>query len=278
MALSVVDLYRDVLPQTNCGDCGHPTCMAFASMVVSEQHALSTCPHLDAETLEKCNRELAEQYSAGKWIKRDMATDALQWAMQRCTSMDIHDLPDRIGGRIITDAGEDRLLLPYFNDAVIIGPNNIVNADGSAITKNEQVFLYIHMAQGGSAKPTGKWKSLKEFPHTVSKIVSMKEHVENPLIRAFAGSVDKLRKNADALGGTDLSAQYQSADLAFLFQVLPRVPVMLFFWDEEPDENFEADARLLFDETIIQHLDIESIMFLSERLRQLLEAIGVGPQ
>ncbi len=244
--------------------------MAFASMVVSEQHPLSNCPHLDAQTLEKCTRELAEQYTAGKWIKRDMAADALQWAKHRCASMNIKDLPARTGGRIITVAGEEALLLPYFNDAVIIGNNSIVNADGSPVTKNEQVFLYIHMAQGGSAKPTGKWKSLKEFPNTVSKVVSMKEHVEIPLIRAFAGNVDKLRKNAESIGGTDQSAQYKSADLAFLFQVLPRVPVMLFFWDQEPDENFEADAKLLFDETIIQHLDIESIMFLSERLRQLL--------
>ena len=35
MALSVVDLYRDVLPKTNCGDCGFPTCLAFAGMVVT---------------------------------------------------------------------------------------------------------------------------------------------------------------------------------------------------------------------------------------------------
>ena len=27
MALSVVDLYRDILPQTNCDDFGYPTCM-----------------------------------------------------------------------------------------------------------------------------------------------------------------------------------------------------------------------------------------------------------
>jgi CO dehydrogenase/acetyl-CoA synthase gamma subunit (corrinoid Fe-S protein) len=29
MALSVVDLYRDILPQTNCGDCRYPTCMGI---------------------------------------------------------------------------------------------------------------------------------------------------------------------------------------------------------------------------------------------------------
>ncbi len=47
MPLSVVDLYRDVLPQTNCGDCGYPTCMAFAGMVVSEKLPLENCPHID---------------------------------------------------------------------------------------------------------------------------------------------------------------------------------------------------------------------------------------
>ena len=36
MALSVVDLYAKVLPRTNCRDCGFPTCIAFAGMVVSE--------------------------------------------------------------------------------------------------------------------------------------------------------------------------------------------------------------------------------------------------
>ncbi len=29
-------------------------------------------------------------------------------------------------------------------------------------------------------------------------------------------------------------------------------------------------AKLLFDESIIDHLDVESILFLSERLRQML--------
>jgi hypothetical protein len=45
---------------------------------------------------------------------------------------------------------------------------------------------------------------------------------------------------------------------------------MLLFWDEEPDEGYSAEIKLLFDETIVEHLDIESIMFLSERITQLL--------
>jgi len=41
MSLSVVDLYKKVLPKSNCKECGFGTCLAFASMVVSEKHPLS---------------------------------------------------------------------------------------------------------------------------------------------------------------------------------------------------------------------------------------------
>lgn len=48
------------------------------------------------------------------------------------------------------------------------------------------------------------------------------------------------------------------------------MPVLLMFWGSEPEDDLEAEAKLLFDETITDHLDIESIMFVSERLQQLL--------
>lgn len=270
MALSVIDLCRDVLPQTNCGDCGYRSCMAFAGMVVSEKLSLENCPHLDAETIQRCSRELEAQYSQGKWLKRDMAEDALFWARQGSAAVDIANLPERIGGKIVERAGQKVLELPYFNDVVRISPEGISKSDGSEITRNEQVFLYIHMARGGSVEPSGNWKSLKEFPNTVSKVVSMKAHVEAPLKEKFSGNPTALAKRAREIGGMDRTGDYGTADLAFLFQVLPRVPVMLVFWDAEPEDGFEAEVRLLFDQTITEHLDIESIMFLSERLKDLL--------
>ena len=106
MALSVVDLYRDVLPRTNCGDCGYPTCLAFAGMVVSNKHPLGGCPHLLSNVVKRLGQELSVQYAEGKWIKRDLAEDALKWAKERSASMDVTDMSRRIGGeRIETDAG-----------------------------------------------------------------------------------------------------------------------------------------------------------------------------
>lgn len=143
------------------------------------------------------------------------------------------------------------------------------------MTRYEQVFIYNHMAQGGSALPSGKWRNLVEIPNTVSKVKSMVDHVETPLIEKFQDNINALTTAALKIGGIDKHADYPTSDVAMLFSPLPRVPVMLMFWDGDEKDGFDAEAKLSFDDTITQHLDIESIMFLSERLRELLcESLG----
>lgn len=270
MALSVVDLYRDILPKTNCADCGFSTCLAFAGMVISEKHPINNCPHLDASTIEKAQRELDTQYAAGKWLKRDMAQDALRWAKEKSSSMKIEDLPDRIGGRLVRHKGEPALELPYFNDIIVITNGKVVKKEGAELSRWEQVFIFNHLAQGGRCVPTGKWKGFVEFPNTVSKMKSMVEHIEKPLVGKFKGKTDELLFAAKTIGGSDVTDTIGSVDLAISFRPLPRVPVMLLFWDEDQHDGFESEIKLLFDETVTEHLDIESIMFLSERLKQFL--------
>ncbi len=272
MALSVVDLYSKVLPRTNCGECGYPTCLAFASMVVSQKLPLKGCPHLSAETLSRCQPELDAQHADGKWTQRDMAADALVWAKERAASMDLADLPPRIGGRLIEGSGRSILELPYFKGHIHISRDSITDADGNDLGRWEQVFIFNHMAQGGSRLPTGQWKSLQEFPNTVSKIKTMRSQVEAPLRERFTGRPAELAAAARRIGGTAAAAQNESADLALYFQPLPRIPVLLLFWDADQEGGFEAEVKLAFDETITEHLDIESIMFLSEHLAKALLA------
>jgi hypothetical protein len=126
------------------------------------------------------------------------------------------------------------------------------------------------MAQGGSSLPTGVWKGLVEFPNTISKIKSMVGSVENPLIKKFSGKTGLFLAAGEKAGGVDISGEVASADAALAFQPLPRIPVRILFWDKIEGEAIEAKVKFLFDETITEHLDIESIMFLSERLKQLL--------
>lgn len=48
MALSGLDIFK-LLPKTNCGDCGVPTCMAFAMKLAQKKADLSACPHASDE-------------------------------------------------------------------------------------------------------------------------------------------------------------------------------------------------------------------------------------
>ena len=48
MALTGLDIYK-LLPKTNCGDCGSPTCLAFAMKLASKQASLESCPYVSEE-------------------------------------------------------------------------------------------------------------------------------------------------------------------------------------------------------------------------------------
>ncbi len=48
MALSGIQIYK-LLPQTNCKDCGFPTCLAFAMKLAAKQVELAACPHVKPE-------------------------------------------------------------------------------------------------------------------------------------------------------------------------------------------------------------------------------------
>jgi hypothetical protein len=266
MALSVVDLVGTILPRTNCRDCGFPTCVAFAGMVVADKIPLSRCPHIPERVLSSAQAELDAQHAAGKWTRRDMAQDALVWARQRAASMELSDLAQRIGGRLVPGDDGQYLELDYFRTAVAIAPEGLRRCDGKPLDRWEQVFLYNHMAQGGRAAPTGRWVAFEQLPNTVSKIKSMRAHVEQPLQERFSGRVTLLAAAAEALGGAPAAIAEGRADLSWRFHALPRIPLLLLFWDAMPADGFAARAKLLFDETITQHVDIESILFLCEHL------------
>lgn len=49
MALSGIQIYK-LLPQTNCKECGFPTCLAFAMKLAAKQVELSTCPYVSDDS------------------------------------------------------------------------------------------------------------------------------------------------------------------------------------------------------------------------------------
>lgn len=49
MALTGIQIFK-LLPKTNCGECGVPTCLAFAMNLAAGKAELSACPHVSEES------------------------------------------------------------------------------------------------------------------------------------------------------------------------------------------------------------------------------------
>jgi acetyl-CoA decarbonylase/synthase complex subunit gamma len=58
MALTGIEIFK-LLPKTNCGDCGVPTCLAFAMNLAAGKAELSACPHVSEEATAKLSEASA---------------------------------------------------------------------------------------------------------------------------------------------------------------------------------------------------------------------------
>ncbi|MFH1032178.1 MAG: acetyl-CoA decarbonylase/synthase complex subunit gamma [Chloroflexota bacterium] len=58
MALTGIEIFK-LLPKTNCGECGVPTCLAFAMSLAGGKAELSKCPHVSAEAKAKLSEAAA---------------------------------------------------------------------------------------------------------------------------------------------------------------------------------------------------------------------------
>jgi acetyl-CoA decarbonylase/synthase complex subunit gamma len=58
MPLTGIEIFK-LLPKTNCGECGVPTCLAFAMQLAAGKAELSACPHVSEETKAKLSEASA---------------------------------------------------------------------------------------------------------------------------------------------------------------------------------------------------------------------------
>ncbi len=58
MALTGIEILK-MLPKKNCGECGVPTCLAFAMKVAAGQEEIGKCPYVSPEVVEKVSEASA---------------------------------------------------------------------------------------------------------------------------------------------------------------------------------------------------------------------------
>ncbi|MCI5126543.1 MAG: DUF3786 domain-containing protein, partial [Candidatus Electrothrix sp. AR5] len=127
---------------------------------------------------------------------------------------------------------------------------------------------------GGGAEerlPNGTWVGMESLPNSIAKIRTLATYCEGRLSERFAGRIPELAPLCDKVGGErGNDEQGQSADFAVIVPVLPYVPLYLLLWDQDVEDGFEARVKILFDQHVMNFLDLESLVFAAERMADRL--------
>ena len=269
MAYKVIDIYKD-LPRTNCGDCGKASCFAFASAVYLEAFPLRGCPYLDGDRLLAMEARLEQGRDKGEGRRPASSEQALRALLAGLNDADLAALADNCGG-VYVAGPEEGVRVPFLDGLYLITREDVVAVRGEPPTVWVKVFLLIYLTRASGRAEAGVWVSYRDLPSSVSKAASFEECAAG-IAEAFAGEIMGLDQAVRALGGAPSKAA--SADRVHRLQALPRVGVLLLFWDEEVE--FSARASLLVDRNVLDYLDQEALVFLGEALEQRLRGRDLG--
>lgn len=97
-----------------------------------------------------------------------------------------------------------------------------------------------------------------------------KRTVLKTLQETFSGHVEELRKACEKLGGKPLP----QGDVGYQLSVYPFLDIAVYFWDA--DDEFEAQANMLFDSNITNFLHEENVVCVAaDAVYYLTEAAGL---
>lgn len=211
MRLGPIELFKK-LPKTNCGDCGHPSCLAFATQVVGYGEALEDCPHLDEFTLEEVSRKIEEQRDKGIYVKKDNHKITREHLRDKIRNHDFETIASGLGVTYCVHGGMEALKIPYFNRLVTMTHSGIKDEKAQEFDPWDEVLLYNYVYFSGSKPLSRNWVGMEAFPNSLPKRAALEQGCHRRISEVFSGSRDELVRACQELAGQSV-ADGHNADL-----------------------------------------------------------------
>jgi acetyl-CoA decarbonylase/synthase complex subunit gamma len=192
MGMTGIQIFK-LLPKTNCGECGVPTCLAFAMNLAAGKAELSACPHVSEDAKNKLSAESAPPI--------------------RPLTMGVGENAVKVGGETVLFRHEKTFVNPPGFAAVVSTDEDDASVDGKiarfkacrwdrvGLTLKPEMFAVKDA--GDAAKFTALAKKVAEAGATV---ILMSENVD--ALKDAAGALKESKPliyaataaNADAVG------------------------------------------------------------------------------
>ena len=133
------------------------------------------------------------------------------------------------------------------------------NKDEPLSDFQQAMFLYYLLTADGTPL-TGKWVSFADLPDGRMYNAAFQGYSGDEVVNRFGFDLEGFKCACLKAGGETVDI----GSASFVFQALPRVPLMLTYW--LGDEDFPSSCKVLFDESASHYLPIDACAILGSML------------
>ena len=131
------------------------------------------------------------------------------------------------------------------------------------------ILTLLWYCKEGAAR-SGEFVPFDRLPHAAPYGPAFRRGNLETLAASFAGRPRELERALLALGGRKLP----TGDVGYEIEVFPDFPMQVLFWDG--DDEFPAQANLLFDKTCTDFIHVESVVTIASQAEVWLERLAAN--
>lgn len=172
-------------------------------------------------------------------------------------------------------ADEEFLYIIYFSKRFRIDRKNGFITENGKSPGFDTVMNIYNTFYYSAAHPvaSGNLVAFRQVKRVYPFEAAYRRTIISRLQELFSGKTEELRKACEALGGTLLP----QGDVGYVLPVFPFLNIAVLFWDK--DEEFEAQANMLFDSEITEFMHEENVVCVAaDAVYYLTLAAGMTPE
>ncbi len=161
--------------------------------------------------------------------------------------------------------GHISITVPVLHGTIkVYHPSMEIQASDEVNTFVLKLLTLLYLAGTNGADPSGKWVPYRELPGARFYEPVFKRSVEVPLALEFGSDPQGFSRACKAIGGSleDLG------DASYAFNLFPKVLLCFVLW--AADDEFSAEAQVLFDSAACNHLNAFDLRMGAEEISKRL--------
>ncbi len=253
------DVYK-ILPQTNCGKCLLPSCLAFAAGVVAGGKKLADCPDIEPGRLAG----FSARFGTTGRQELDQA-EFIDKLKKKMASLDFEAVALLKGARVTGDS----IRINSLGKDFVLDRRGEMSSECHIISW-VQAPLLAYLTHSTHAEPSGRWTSFREIPGGIEWQGLFNSRCEEPLRKLADDNPGLLTDLLDLFRGRTID--WYEADIALLLHPLPKIPLLICYQASEGD--LSSKLTILFDSCCPTNLHIKSVFTLTAGLVQMFAKIA----